>query len=220
MADYLNEDIPVSDPNSDGNYRWLAVRSGGYSGFTCPINLHGGFLFNQAGDASIMYEMVASTATAGNANWTPAVPNVAGNSLKVLSSNAKIDTFVASGANLGTFRLNYGGNTRVKIWVEIAVQSLSTAGDADEYTVGLFEANSAGNAFAGGNITEATRVSATETVVPSTQTLIKSTDRTQFALLTADNVTDNNFLCICVKNMTSAGRGLLVKYLKVIVASL
>lgn len=218
MADYLNEDVPVSDPNVDGNYRWLAVRSGGYSSFSKPIDLTGCFVFNRVGDASIEYEMVNSSATTASANWVACVPNVAGNSLKTLVRNSNIDNFVASGVNLGTFRLHLGAGSRVRIWIDAIVQSLSVAGDADQYSFGLFEAVDAPTAFAGGNIAEASRVASAETVAPSTRS-VKSTDRTQWNLLTADQVTNDHYLCLCIKNLTSNARGLAVKYLRVIVNS-
>lgn len=218
MADYLNEDVPVSDPNGDGNYRWLSVRAGGYSSFSKPIDLTGCFVFNRVGDASIEYEMVNSSATTASANWVPCVPNVAGNSLKTLVINNKMDTFVASGANLGTFRFHLGAGSRVRVWIDAIVQSLSVAGDNDQYSFGLFEAVDAPNAFAGGNIAEATRVTANDAVTPSTRA-VKSTDRVQWNLLTGDQVTNDQYLCLCVKNITSNARGLAVKYLRVIVNS-
>jgi len=218
MADYLNESVPVSDPDSEGNYKWMVVKAGGYSAFSKPIDLTGAFIFNRIGDASIKYEMVNSSLTTPSANYVPCVPNVAGNSLKTLVINSKIDTFVASGANLGTFRFHFGANSVVRVWIEAIVQSASVAGDADQYSFGLFEAVDAPTAFAGGAIAEATRVTPNDTVVPSTRD-VKSTDNGGWVLLTADTVTNDHFLCLCIKNVTSNARGLLVKYLKVIVNS-
>ncbi len=219
MSDYLNEDVPVSDPNDDGNYRWLAVKAGGYSSFSKPIDASGGFLFNRVGDASIMYEMVKSSTTTPSANWVACVPNVAGNSLQTLVINSRIDNFVASGANIGTFRFHLGANSRVRVWIEAIVQSLSIAGDADQYSIGLFEGVDAPTAFAGGNIAEATRLTSNEPVVPSTTTVTRSTSRDAWSLLTTDQVTNDQYLCLCIKNMTSNARGLLIKYLKVVVNS-
>lgn len=66
MSDFINEKMPVANPDPNGLYPWMAIRAGGNSVLgnlrvTRPINMGNRFFYNVAGEISGAYHKYNNT---------------------------------------------------------------------------------------------------------------------------------------------------------------
>lgn len=77
MSDFVNQMMPVANPDPDGLYPWMSVRAGGSSNVfgnlrvTRPLNLGNRFIYNELGEISGAYHKYNNTiASASGASAT------------------------------------------------------------------------------------------------------------------------------------------------------
>ena len=231
--DYLNYSVPVPNPDENGNNQVVAVRAGKPSSFSkpitmyAPINMNGLFLYNVLGDGSLSYYSYGNnTPTVASAVWVQAVPNGGVFVQETLASTGTyMDTLVLNGATAGTFRMNRGAVSLLSFWIEFQVVSVTAngTGNADLVRLAVCEDDTAAN------VVNPARPAPAQPTAAGDQSPDFQVDPygTPDALLTTrvwrginqTAIADVHFVCIKIRNMTSAARPVLIKNIKIILST-
>ena len=144
MTDFVNQNMAVANPDADGLYPWMSVRSGGNSNVfgnlqvVRPLNMGGRFVYNAAGVDSASMSKYNNTVESGATAVNGVVPIP--NTVPLTVDNQTAGQITADGT---TSAVTQVAGTNLVAYCRLTLTSASADGANDQIRVG-FQVNGAG----------------------------------------------------------------------------